>query len=88
MKKLSLEFLRPVIVLMYTRLLEVDDFIAKLWDIHLKVKNEGYPQVLQSPALAFHLEMMSPHGCKGYFSRSLPIGLYDPSGSLGFDSQA
>ena len=28
-----------------SRLVEVDDFIAKLWDIHLTVKKEGYVQV-------------------------------------------
>ena len=27
------------------RLIEVDDFIAKLWDVHLAVKKEGYVQV-------------------------------------------
>ena len=28
------------------RLVEVDDFIAKLWDVHLALKKEGYVQVL------------------------------------------
>lgn len=28
-----------------TRLIEVDDFIAKLWEVHLAVKKEGYVQV-------------------------------------------
>lgn len=27
------------------RIIEVDDFIAKLWQAHLKVKEEGYVQV-------------------------------------------
>jgi hypothetical protein len=27
------------------RLIEVDEFIAKLWQVHLKVKEEGYVQV-------------------------------------------
>lgn len=26
-------------------LAEVDDFIAKLWEVHLAVKKEGYTQV-------------------------------------------
>lgn len=27
------------------RILEVDEFIAELWQVHLKVKEEGYTQV-------------------------------------------
>lgn len=27
------------------RILEVDEFIAELWQVHLKVKEEGYVQV-------------------------------------------
>jgi hypothetical protein len=27
------------------RIAEVDDFIAKLWKVHLEVKKEGYAQV-------------------------------------------
>jgi hypothetical protein len=27
------------------RILEVDEFIAQLWQVHLKVKEEGYVQV-------------------------------------------
>ena len=27
------------------RIVEVDDFIAKLWDVHLAVSKEGYVQV-------------------------------------------
>lgn len=27
------------------RILEVDEFIADLWQVHLKVKEEGYVQV-------------------------------------------
>ena len=27
------------------RILEVDGFIAQLWQVHLKVKEEGYVQV-------------------------------------------
>lgn len=30
------------------RIAEVDDFIAELWQVHLKVKEEGYVQVLPS----------------------------------------
>ena len=33
---------------MACRLLDVDDFIAQLWDVHLKVKQEGYIQVVGS----------------------------------------
>ena len=29
----------------YRRLADVDEFIAKLWSIHLQVKGEGYVQV-------------------------------------------
>jgi glutathione synthase len=28
-----------------SRILEVDEFIAQLWQVHLKVKDEGYVQV-------------------------------------------
>jgi glutathione synthase len=28
-----------------SRILEVDEFIAQLWQVHLKVKGEGYVQV-------------------------------------------
>ena len=28
-----------------SRLIDVDDFIAKLWEVHLSVKKEGYVQV-------------------------------------------
>jgi len=27
------------------RIIEVDEFIAELWQVHLKVKEEGYVQV-------------------------------------------
>lgn len=27
------------------RLVEVDDFVAKLWQVHVDVKKEGYVQV-------------------------------------------
>jgi hypothetical protein len=27
------------------RIIDVDDFIAELWQVHLKVKEEGYVQV-------------------------------------------
>ena len=30
---------------MQNRIIEVDDFIAELWKVHLKVKDEGYVQV-------------------------------------------
>jgi hypothetical protein len=30
---------------MGSRIIDVDDFIAKLWQVHLKVKEEGYVQV-------------------------------------------
>ena len=30
---------------MENRILSVDEFIAKLWEVHLKVKEEGYVQV-------------------------------------------
>lgn len=36
------EFLEAIV----NEILEVDDFIAKLWDVHLKVKVEGYVQSL------------------------------------------
>ena len=29
------------------RVIDGDDFIGHLWDIHIKVKNEGYTQVSQ-----------------------------------------
>lgn len=29
------------------RIIEVDEFIAELWQVHLKVKEEGYVQVCQ-----------------------------------------
>lgn len=29
----------------FPRIMEFDDFIAKLWDVHLAVKKEGYIQV-------------------------------------------
>ena len=37
--------------LTHVRLLDVDDFIAELWKVHLAVKEEGYVQVdsLESP---------------------------------------
>lgn len=35
-----------------SRLIEVDDFIAKLWEVHLAVKKEGYVQVSLRPASA------------------------------------
>ena len=31
--------------LMGSRIIDVDDFIAELWQVHLKVKEEGYVQV-------------------------------------------
>lgn len=30
----------------FSRIMEVDDFIAKLWEVHLAVKKEGYVQDL------------------------------------------
>ncbi len=34
------------------RILEVDEFIAELWKVHLKVKSEGYVQVFsQDPIM-------------------------------------
>jgi hypothetical protein len=30
---------------MGSRIIDVDDFIAELWQVHLKVKEEGYVQV-------------------------------------------
>ncbi len=32
-------------ILMMCRIVEVDEFIAELWKVHLKVKEEGYVQV-------------------------------------------
>ena len=34
-----------IYILIYARLVEVDDFIANLWNVHLAVKQEGYAQV-------------------------------------------
>ena len=35
-----------VLITLFTcRIVEVDDFIAKLWNIHLAVAQEGYVQV-------------------------------------------
>ncbi len=31
--------------MIFTRLIEIDDFMADLWKVHLKVKEEGYAQV-------------------------------------------
>jgi hypothetical protein len=31
--------------LIFTRLLDIDDFIENLWKIHVQVKSEGYVQV-------------------------------------------
>lgn len=31
------------------RLVDIDDFMAGLWKVHLAVKEEGYAQVLLSP---------------------------------------
>jgi glutathione synthase len=36
------------LVLTSSRILEVDEFIAELWKVHLKVKEEGYVQVHRS----------------------------------------
>jgi hypothetical protein len=33
------------------RIIEVDEFIAELWQIHLKVKKEGYVQVMLSACI-------------------------------------
>lgn len=33
------------------RLIEVDDFIANLWNVHLAVKKEGFAQVDLKPVL-------------------------------------
>lgn len=44
----SLDF--PPLILLSHRLLDVDEFVAKLWEVHLTVKAEGYVQVLVSRA--------------------------------------
>lgn len=55
--KLSLDFSFPFAVTQYShfqkwggdsqiyRIIEVDEFIAELWQVHLKVREEGYTQV-------------------------------------------
>lgn len=37
--------LRVMVRLIRDRVADGDEFIQKLWDIHLKVKKEGYTQV-------------------------------------------
>lgn len=36
---------KPMVADHFNRLAKIDDFIAKLWDIHIEVKKEGYAQV-------------------------------------------
>jgi hypothetical protein len=36
------------------RIIEVDEFIAELWQVHLKVKEEGYVQVFYPRAVWYH----------------------------------
>lgn len=47
------------------RLVEVDDFIASLWNVHLSVKEEGYVQVAQSTPEWYNtwMLMVNPSPC-------------------------
>ena len=46
-ERIYMGFVYPAFLTDYgRRLIEVDDFIAKLWEIHLAVKGEGYVQVI------------------------------------------
>ena len=38
-------FAKCILITCYLRLIEIDDFIADLWRVHLKVKHEGYAHV-------------------------------------------
>jgi hypothetical protein len=35
----------PILITCYYRLIEIDDFMANLWKVHLAVKQEGYAHV-------------------------------------------
>lgn len=50
-----------------TRIQEVDEFIADLWKVHLKVKEQGYVQVCTTQYLSLYLSNMA---------QKLSLGLY------------
>lgn len=53
---LAIELLTDILA----RLIDVDDFIAKLWDVHLQVKGEGYVQVDCTEIAKVNNQMLSP----------------------------
>ena len=57
-----------------------DDFIANLWDVHLRVKKEGYVQVSKTLA---HLprHQLTP------FSQNLSLGLFRSDYMVHHDSE-
>lgn len=49
--------------LIMRRILEIDEFIAQLWKVHLQVKQEGYTQVR---LLQNHPEPVTDSVCRTY----------------------
>lgn len=62
------------------RLVEVDDFIAKLWAVHLAVKKEGYVQVKYLNLFEMQKQVLESEysQLEGPGFRSLPIRLFGP----------
>ena len=44
----------------FSRLVDIDDFISQLWSVHLKVKKEGYVQVLSVLPVRLYLNLHLP----------------------------
>ncbi len=57
--------------LIFPRLVELDEFIAKLWDVHLTVKKEGYVQVFKIHLLC--RKLLRSASDKGLVSGYIPI---------------
>ena len=58
-----------------TRIQEVDEFIADLWKVHLKVKDQGYIQVCHTISIHELIFDMPQETVLG----TLPLRLYGPS---------
>lgn len=60
---------------MFDRLLEIDDFVADLWKVHLKVKEEGYAQVWNGPEYLLVFALTTSVGALTWL---VQVGLHGP----------
>lgn len=65
------------ISLLICRLVDIDDFVKRLWQTHLAVKKEGYVQVWRQ------YELRIPISCGiGPVAWHVPVRLHGPYGSF------